>query len=175
MEPQSKASLRTDLLIVRHAIAFERDAKRWPDDRKRPLTEDGMARARRAAKGLEHIAERPALLLTSPLVRASQTAAILVRIARWPDAIECPALAPGNSPEAVLEALRGRPERRIAIVGHQPDLGRLLATCIAGDAKPHAFELKKLGVALLSFDGAPSAGRGTLRWLLAPKLLRAMR
>ena len=63
-----------ELLIVRHAIAFPRDAGRWPDDTGRPLTVEGVKRARRAAAGLKRIVKRPTLVLTSPLVRARETA-----------------------------------------------------------------------------------------------------
>lgn len=164
-----------DLLIVRHAIAFERDSKRWPDDSERPLTAEGIARARQAAKGLERLVDRPRRLLTSPLTRARQTAEILTEFAGWPKALDCPALSQGQSPEAALEALRAQPQKLIAVVGHQPGLGQLIAACLPGAAKSQAFELKKFGVALLSFDGAPRAGHASLCWLLAPKLIRAAR
>src|SRR5690348_3687329 len=130
------------LLILRHAIAFQRDAKRWPDDGKRPLTAEGVKKARRAAAGLRRIAQRPALVLTSPLLRARDTATIFTQAARWPKAAECDALAPGKSPEAVLEALRvdGASAECVAVVGHQPGLGKLLALCLAGDSRPQGFE-----------------------------------
>lgn len=164
-----------DLLIVRHAIAAERNPKRWPDDRARPLTPEGALRARRAAAGLKRIADRPARLLTSPLLRARQTAEILAECAGWPEALECAALAPGASPEAVLKGLRAGPREPIAIVGHQPGLGQLIAHCLPGEVHPQAFELKKFGAALLSFEGIPRAGGARLRWLLAPGVLRAVR
>lgn len=164
-----------DLLIVRHAIAFERDAKRWPDDRARPLTPEGALRARRAAKGLKRVADRPTRVLTSPLVRARQTAAILNELAGWPEALECAALAPGRSAEGALAALKGHSDKLIAIIGHQPGLGQVIARSLPGTVSPRSIELKKFGVAFLSFDAAPVAGRARLRWLLAPGLLRAAR
>ena len=164
-----------DLLIVRHAIAFERDAKRWPDDRIRPLTSEGGTRARQAAKGLKRLVDNPQRVLTSPLTRAKETAEILAQFAGWPTALDCPALCPEEPPEAALEALRAQPEKLIAVVGHEPGLSRLIAACMPGAVQPQAFELKKFGVALLSFDGAPRPGRAALKWLLAPKLLRALR
>lgn len=164
-----------DLLIVRHAIAFERDPGRWPDDRDRPLRPQGRRRAQRAAKGLERIAQRPHCLLTSPLARARQTAALLSECAGWPEPLQCAALAPGTAPESVLRALQCRPERLIAIVGHQPDLGELLAHSLPGTLQPRAIELKKFGAALVSFDGAVVRGGARLRWLLTPRLLRAAR
>ena len=166
-----------DLLIVRHAIAFERNARRWPDDGERPLTPEGMARARKAAAGLKQVAERPGCVLSSPLVRAKQTATILTEFAGWPKATECPALAPEESPENVLAALAAQKEKIVAVVGHQPGLGRLLAAClptrVRGGVDPSAFELKKMGAALISFSGTARAGRGVLNWFVPPRVLRA--
>jgi phosphohistidine phosphatase len=164
-----------ELLIVRHAIAFERNDKRWPDDGDRPLSPRGVTRARSAAAGLRRMTERPTRVLTSPLERARQTAAILTAQAGWPRAVESALLLPGSSPEALLGALARLRERRIAVVGHQPDLGRLLAACLAGNAGSGAFELRKMGVALVAFPAVARGGRGELRWLVPPRLLRAAR
>jgi|KBSMisStaDraftv2_1062788.scaffolds.fasta_scaffold389529_2 phosphohistidine phosphatase len=166
-----------DLLIVRHAIAFERNARRWPDDDERPLTPEGMVRARKAAVGLKQIAERPRCVLSSPLVRAKQTAAILKEFAGWPQATESAALAPNEPPEEVFAALAGQKEKIVAVVGHQPGLGTLLAACLPTQARgavsPKAFELKKMGAALVSFSGTPRAGGGVLNWFVPPRVLRA--
>ena len=163
-----------ELLIVRHAIAFSRDAKRWPDDAERPLTMEGVKRARRAATGLKRAVRRPVLVLTSPLVRARDTAAIFAQAARWPKAEECEALSPGASPKEMLEVLRRRGAQadRVAVVGHQPHLGRLLALCLRGHVRPEAFELKKSAVVCLQFEGPPRAGQGTLTALLSGRILR---
>lgn len=163
-----------ELLILRHAIAFPRDASRWPDDAERPLTAAGARKARRAAAGLKRIAARPQRVLTSPLVRARDTARIFAQSGRWPKAVECAALAPEGDPEAVLAALRrqGAKADCLAVVGHQPQLGRLLALCLRGEAHAAAFELRKSAVACLRFEGPPRAGRGLLIALLPPRALR---
>jgi len=163
-----------ELLVVRHAIAFERNARRWPDDAERPLSPHGVTRARKAALGLKRMTPRPARVLVSPLRRAQQTAAILTRFAGWPEAAQCVQLRPGASPESLLVLLARTGERRLAVVGHQPGLGRLLAACLPG-GEAAAFELRKMAVALLSFQGSARAGRGRLIWLLQPKMLRAAR
>jgi phosphohistidine phosphatase len=162
-----------ELLIVRHAIAFERSERRWPDDGKRPLSPRGVLRARQAAAGLKRLTAPPQRVLTSPLVRTRQTAEILTRSAGWPPAVDCALLAPGGSPARLLALLAGLREARIAVVGHQPDLGSLLAACLTGDAAGVAFEFKKMGAALVEFPGSARAARGTLRWLAPPQLLRA--
>lgn len=164
-----------ELLIIRHAIAFERDARRWPDDGERPLSPQGLVRARKAAAGIKQLVRRPARVLVSPLVRARQTAAILTEIAGWPRASECAELAPGGTPEALLAALRRMPETRIAIVGHEPGLGRLLAASLPGTVAAQALRFKKMGAAQLSFAGNARAGGARLDWLVPARILRAAR
>lgn len=164
-----------ELLVVRHAIAFERSARRWPDDAQRPLSPQGVERARQAALGLKRVTEHPARVLVSPLRRAQQTAAILTQFAGWPEAGECVQLLPGAAPEGLLALLARSHDSRIAVVGHQPGLGRLLAACLPGGVGAAAFEFRKMGVALLCFPGAARAGRGQLIWLLPPRILRAAR
>jgi phosphohistidine phosphatase len=164
-----------ELLVVRHAIAFERDARRWPDDGERPLSPQGVARARKAAAGLRRLVGAPERVLSSPLVRAQQTAAILTEIADWPRATRCPELAPGSTPEALLSVLRRMPQTRIAVVGHEPGLGRLLAVALPGTASAHAFRFRKMGTAHLSFPGSARARGARLEWLVPAKVLRAAR
>jgi phosphohistidine phosphatase len=164
-----------ELLLDRHAIAFERNPRRWPDDGERPLSPEGIVRAHKAAAGIKQLMRRPARVLVSPLVRARQTAAILAEVSGWPKATECVELAPGVTPQALLATLRRLPEARIAAVGHEPGLSRLLAIALTGNAGPRAFRLRKMGAALLSFDGAARAGGARLEWLLPAKVLRAAR
>ena len=92
------------LLLVRHAIAEERDDKRWPSDADRPLTQRGMRRFRSAAAGLGTLVPEVDRLLTSPFVRAHQTATILEDVLDWPEAEVRPHLA-GGAPLAGAIAL----------------------------------------------------------------------
>jgi len=164
-----------DLLIVRHAIAFDRDRNRWHDDADRPLSPAGIRRARKAAAGLKQFAERPDRLLTSPLVRARQTARILTEVAGWPTAEETPQLSPGEPALAVL-ALLGRSRSKLtAVVGHQPDLSHLLGACLLGGGGALPVEMKKNAVACVSFAGRVRPGQAALSWLATPKMLRALR
>ncbi|MBS0365253.1 MAG: histidine phosphatase family protein [Proteobacteria bacterium] len=179
--PTSGRTAPVRLLLVRHAPAHER-GPRWPRDGSRPLTPRGVESARSAALGLKRILPRPAVVLTSPLVRTAQTAGILHRQARWPSPRNCPLLAPapGNDPQRLLAWLsresRGRADNPLVVlVGHQPDLGQLLACCLTGSAASETFDLKKMGAALLHFPRRVRAGRATLLWLATPKMLRALR
>ncbi len=163
-----------ELIVVRHAIACERDPRRWPDDGQRPLTPAGIARARKAARGVRVLLPKPRHVLSSPLVRAVQTAELLKRECGWPAAVLCPALAPEAGPEALLELVRRMRQDRIAVVGHQPGLGRFIAHCIGAELGDPALVLRKFGMAGVSFGPARRAGRGRLEWLLRPRMLRTL-
>jgi phosphohistidine phosphatase len=164
-----------NLLIVRHAIAFERDRQRWRDDTARPLSPEGVLRGRKSAAGLKQLVGPPQRVFTSPLVRARQTAEILTEFAGWPRATECPELSPDEPPRSLLALLSRERGQLIAVVGHQPGLGYLLAACLVNDAAALPIELKKPGIACVAFNGAPRAGRGILNWLATPGMLRALR
>jgi phosphohistidine phosphatase len=164
-----------ELLIVRHAIALERDRQRWRDDGARPLSPAGIRQSRKAAAGLKEYSKRPDRLLTSPLVRARQTAQILTDVARWPQAEETPELSPGGAALAVLTLLGQERSKVVAVVGHEPDLGVLLTACLLGEGGALAIEMKKNAVACVSFEGSPRAGRAVLKWLATPRMLRGLR
>ena len=162
-----------ELLIVRHAIAFERDRRRWRDDGARPLSPAGIKQSRRAAAGLKEFTKAPDRLLTSPLVRARQTAQILTDVAGWPQAEEASELSPGAPTLAVLNLLGKDRSKLVAVVGHQPGLGQLLAACLLGEGGTLPVEMKKNAAACVWFEGAPRAGRAALKWLATPRMLRA--
>jgi phosphohistidine phosphatase len=164
-----------ELLIVRHAIALERDRERWRDDGARPLSPAGIRQSRKAAAGLKEISRAPDRLLTSPLVRARQTAQILTDVAGWPRAEEAPELSPGGAALAVLTLLGQKRSKLVAVVGHEPGLGALISACLLGEDGALAIEMKKNAVACLSFEGSPSAGRAGLKWLATPRMLRRLR
>jgi phosphohistidine phosphatase len=164
------------LYLVRHAIAAEQDSKQWPDDRQRPLTAAGRRRFKRTAKSLVALMEsagKVERVISSPLLRARETARILHR-AGLPQPVEESVLAPGRTAARVLAVLRAHDAQSIVLVGHEPDLGRLLAVCIAGPDAKLSLRFRKGGAACLYFAGAPRVGEATLEWLLAPKALRAL-
>jgi phosphohistidine phosphatase len=162
-----------DLLIVRHAIAMERDARRWPDDRLRPLSARGVARGRTAAAGIRRISATPELFLVSPLLRAQQTAQFLRQYAHWPRTQVWTELAPEVSAAELLTRLGRSAANFIALVGHEPQLGALLGLCLPGEAAT-GLAFRKMGAALLRFRGRPRPGRAQLVWFAPPKLLRAV-
>jgi phosphohistidine phosphatase len=164
--------MAVELYVVRHAIAAERGSD-WPDDSKRPLTEKGVERFRESVDGLIWLDVQLGVVLTSPLVRAKQTAEFLAGgLPSRPPVKVIDALAPGHTPQEVLEhvAREGRGHSRIAIVGHEPDLGELIGWLLGSR---RAVPLKKGGVCLMDLD-TMSSRHGTLAWLMPPKALRKL-
>ena len=163
------------LYLVRHAIAEDRDATRWPDDSIRPLTPEGAKRFAEAARGLRRLVSTVEIVLSSPYTRASQTGEILRVEAGWPAPEPCHALAANRSPDAALEVLRERSQHgSIAMVGHEPYLSSLAALLLSGDGAAVHIELKKGGVISLTGGGNPGSGGALLRWSASPKILRAL-
>jgi phosphohistidine phosphatase len=160
------------LLVVRHAIAVPRETPDIPDD-ERPLTPRGIRRFREAARGLARICPRPDLLLTSPLVRARQTADILAAAWGKIEPQEEEALA-GGTFEEVAAALQPHLDRRlVCVVGHEPDVSDLVARLL-GTSASNRLAFKKGGAALVDLPGPLPKG-GALVWYAPPRLLRAIR
>jgi phosphohistidine phosphatase len=161
------------LFFIRHGLAEERgDA--WPDDTKRPLTDKGMSALRKAARGLARIDLGIELVLSSPLVRARQTAEIIAAgLDPRPSLVNVDSLATDGSYAAVIADLEKHSRKsRIALVGHEPMMGELAARLIGSR---HAIEFKKGAVCRIDLDDLPPAGPGDLRWMLTPKILRALK
>lgn len=158
------------LYLVRHAIAEERGPA-WPDDTLRPLTGRGRRRFAAAADGFVRLeGGGPDRILTSPLVRARQTAELLSRAAAGAPIDMADALAPGQPVGAILAKARRLPGYRIALVGHEPDLGHLAASLL-GASRPLPF--KKGGICRIDV-GWQGGTEGTLVWFLSPAALRRM-
>jgi phosphohistidine phosphatase len=162
-----------DLYLVRHATAAEPDAARWPTDRDRPLTPKGEKRFLRAARGLTSIVSGVDVVLSSPFRRAWQTAELL-HTAGWPEPVELEALESGRPPAGILQALQAYGELdSVVLVGHEPTLHELVSYLLTADTAHAQVEFRKGSVARLQIDGL-RPGAATLRWLLAPKVLRAI-
>ena len=162
------------VFLVRHAIAHERDRTRWPNDALRPLTPGGKRRFRTAARGLAQVLPRSAALLSSPFVRARDTAALLAEALGRKKIIECGVLASGQPAHKVFEMLRARKDEAVILVGHEPNLSTLLSACLNEHARLK-IDFRKGGAACVDFDSRIGPGRATLCWMLPPRMLRALR
>jgi len=161
------------LLVIRHAIAGDRDAfaaETGRPDAERPVTPEGRKKMKSAARGLRAAVPSIDVLGTSPFTRARQTAEIVAEAYDDLAVTEVPALASGGSREGVLDWLRSQRADLVALVGHEPDLGALIGWLVTGDAAPFV-TLKKGGACLLVCPDAPGPGLAQLRWLVTPKLL----
>lgn len=161
---------RFELYLIRHGLAAER-GDNYPDDTKRPLTNEGVQKLRREAKALIALDLTFDVILTSPLVRTRQTAEIIGAAFRnAPPVVNMPSLVPGGTHNAIIEELTKQHRRhRIALVGHEPGLGELAGRLI-GLRKP--LEFKKGAICRIDVTALPPTGPGRLRWFLTPRILR---
>jgi phosphohistidine phosphatase len=160
------------LYIVRHGIAMDRTDPKCPPEPDRPLTARGVQKTRSAALGLRALGVKPDALVTSPYVRAAQTAEIFAEALGFSpaDVRVVDALKPtGNPAEAVKEILRLR-AKQVMCFGHAPHMD-LMISQLAG-AHGVFTSLKKAGVAC--FENTPAHGRWQLLWVVTPKVLRKL-
>ena len=167
------AAREVQLILVRHAIA-EESGPAWPDDGQRPLTRDGARKWKAAARGLASLVPAVDALLTSPLVRAVQTAEVLSRaLVPSPRLVLCDALQPGATPQVVLASLRQRHlEGTVVLVGHEPSLSELAGALLHAQG---AIEFRKGAALALTTRGLGQRGPARLDWFLPPRALRALR
>jgi len=164
-----------ELLVIRHAdagdaAAFAKSGR--PDD-ERPLSPEGRKKMHQAARGLRGIVPDIAVLATSPLVRARQTADIVAEEFGGLRIDTVPALRPTQPPAALAEWLaRHRSDGVVAAVGHEPHLSETVGWLLTGEARS-LIELKKGAACLLASDGW-GPGAAVLRWALQPGQLRAL-
>jgi phosphohistidine phosphatase len=160
------------LYIVRHGIAIDREDPKCPADPERFLTEEGGEKSRQVAKGVAEIASVPDLILTSPYLRAVQTAEIFAEVLEYSKnkIRKSEFLLPGAEPMQLFrEIAKDKDLSSVFVFGHAPHLDDLLATAVG--TKHHISALKKAGVAFVELKRlVPPSGE--LVWLATPKLLR---
>jgi phosphohistidine phosphatase len=164
------------LYIVRHAIAVPRGTLGIDDD-DRALTDEGMSKMRQIAAGLYRLGFVPEIILSSPLVRARQTAEILLQAFGKRVELEIfPALAPEGARKELFREIGSLGKKRIMrmmIVGHQPSLGEIAGEIAFGSSK-HYIDLKKGGVCTIELDGVQGTPKGILVELFTPSILRRL-
>jgi phosphohistidine phosphatase len=162
-----------DLYIVRHGIAVDPGTPGISDD-ERTLTAKGEKRMRQIARGLRKLDLKLDRIVTSPLPRARTTAEIIADALRARELLETTnVLQTGSSAATVHRWLRGRPEERLMIVGHNPTLSDLVSLLVLGSIQPQICDLKKGGIAALTRT-VPTKDLYDLNWLATPRLFRAL-
>jgi phosphohistidine phosphatase len=163
------------LLLIRHAQAGQRDEAQWPDDRLRPLTDEGRKMHRRVVRGMRRLGLVPELLLTSPWTRALETAEITQKGLRLEEEPVCTeALADSPDLARLLEAIGPRaPDATVALVGHSPFLDELASLLGAGSTTQLHLDFPKSGVVGIEL-GELAPGAGELQFFLRPKQLMAV-
>jgi len=159
-----------ELYLIRHGVAAER-GEDFPDDSKRPLTNAGISRLKKEAKPLDALGVAFDHIISSPLVRTKQTADVFAELLKSkPSVSQSDALAPAGTSTAVIQELAKHMRKgRIALVGHEPNLGELAGRLI-GARMP--LEFKKGGICRIDFEVFPPKGIGQLRWFVTPRMLR---
>lgn len=157
------------LYLVRHAIA--EDSTDYEDDSLRPLTEKGREKMKRIAAALREIGVQPDLIVSSPYLRASQTAAILAKELKYKEELSySDFLVPMGEPNDMIGEINEKyPVDELMLVGHEPSLSTLAGVLLAGDADI-AIDLKKGGVCCLSVDDLRYDRKAVLEWLITPKI-----
>jgi phosphohistidine phosphatase len=156
------------LYLLRHAHAG--DPMKWRgDDALRPLSDKGRDQAERVGRLLKGVGEAPDLLVTSPKVRAAQTAEIVAKALKVDVQVD-DRLAGMLDLDVLTDVLLATgPAERPCLVGHDPDFSDLLGVLTGIPYLP----LRKGALARVDFEGAVLAGRGTLRLLVPPEILPA--
>ncbi|MGP8073183.1 MAG: SixA phosphatase family protein [Thermoplasmata archaeon] len=167
------ASRGVRLIVLRHGPAVERDPARWPDDTKRPLTPEGAAATRKAAKGLVRYIGHVDRIVTSDAVRCRVTAEVVRAALERPPILEgWKELAPGLLAQPIFSRLARniRSNQKVLVVGHEPTLAEFLGVALVGEGTPFV-RLGKGAAACVDFPRGIRPGAGVLRWLATRKQL----
>jgi phosphohistidine phosphatase len=160
------------LYIVRHGIAIDREDPKCPSDPERHLTEEGVEKTEGVARGVAALGATANLFLSSPYVRAVQTAEIFAGVLEYSKQKirRTDLLLPGGEPSLFFRELaKDKQSSAVFCFGHAPQLDDLIATALG--SKHHVTALKKAGVAFVELRRV-SPPSGQLVWLATPKMLR---
>lgn len=157
-----------ELYVFRHGIA--EDAPPGGRDADRALTDDGRKKVVDVVKAARRAGLEPSLIISSPYVRAVQTADIAAEVlGHRREIVQTEALVPHGTPEGVWDELRDyREESAVLIAGHEPLLSAVVAHLLAAPAL--RVEMKKAALVRIDVDTFGPSPLGTLRWMITPKL-----
>ena len=165
-----------NIFILRHGIAVEPGTHGFENDADRPLIPKGERRLRSTAAAMKKLELSFDLILSSPFVRAKQTAEIVATELKLKKRIEFfEGLVPGGNPRALIHALnelKPAPEN-LLLVGHEPSLSRLISLLVSGEPDA-AIEMKKGGLCKLEVWELWHGQCARLAWLLTPLQMELM-
>ena len=165
-----------DLYILRHAIAVERTAPGQKNDFDRPLSPEGEQKLRRIVKAMRNLELSFELILSSPYVRARETAEVAASALGLRKRLQLmETLGADGNPREFLAELRGIEPlpKSLLIVGHEPYLTTLVTLLVSGAAQP-CLTLKKGGLCKLKIEALRVGRCATIEWLLTPRQLLLM-
>ena len=162
-----------EIYVLRHGIAVERGTPGFKKDSDRPLTKEGEEKIHQIAQAMLAMQLKFDLILSSPYVRAAKTAQI-VASELDEEVVFTQFLEPGGNQLALIGQINDEKKQRVLLVGHEPDLSRLISLLTTGGT-PASIELKKGGLSKMTSDKLSFGQCATLNWLLTPKHLRALR
>lgn len=166
-----------EIYLLRHAIAEPRDPFSAKPDRQRRLTPEGAQKMRRIARGMKSLGLSVDVILSSPFRRAKETAEIVANVFQLKKALLfAPALAAGADLRKLIDALKRQEggAESVLLVGHEPDLSKLISLLVAGDSS-FSITLKKGGLCKLTAETLSHESCATLEWLMTPSQLASLR
>jgi phosphohistidine phosphatase len=164
------------LSLLRHGIAADRGSAEYENDSERPLTPKGDRRMRRIGKGIQAVGLSYDLILSSPYLRAKQTAEIVAQVLSAPEGVMlAETLTPEGNPRQLIEALRTdhRERQDVLLVGHEPYLSRLISTLLTGGPNL-SVAMKRGGLCALDVETLRFGRCASLVSLLSPRQLRRL-
>jgi phosphohistidine phosphatase len=163
------------IYLIRHSNAVELGTEHHDDDSQRPLTDEGCEKMEGITSALKGLGMKPDLIVSSPYVRAKQTAEILAKGLKYRKDVEVnEALVPLGEAEVIVAEINEKYlVEELVLVGHEPSLSTLIGTLTAGNPEME-ITMKKGGVCCLLADDLRIVRKATLEWLLTPKILSAL-
>lgn len=163
------------IYVIRHSDAVDQGTPGYEDDSLRPLTENGCDKAKKIASALKGLGVKPDIIVSSPYVRAKQTAEILAKKLKYKEELAfSDTLTPMGSADSIIgEIVEKYSVDELVLVGHEPCFSKLIGTLTAGNPGL-AVNVRKGSVCCLSADDLRKERKAVLEWFLTPKILSSL-
>jgi phosphohistidine phosphatase len=167
--------MKREIWLMRRGAALGKKQAASLEDSERPLTDAGRLEIGAVARGLASLGDAPDWIVSSPWLRAAQTAEILREILGPAIRMDLTdALEPGQKPERLAALLaENKTWRRVLAVGHEPELSAIAASLIGAAHTPN-LHLRKGGCCRIDLGGPPGRPMASLVWWLTPKQLKKL-